>query len=67
MCIRDSIRTVVQALFRRFFNDLRLRIRLWRKKKIFVIFGELSDAQALIQDIQRSCRHAAVLLSLIHI
>lgn len=56
-----TIRTVVQALFRRFFNDLRLRIRLWRKKKIFVIFGELSDAQALIQDIQRSCRHAAVL------
>lgn len=56
-----TIRTVVQALFRRFFNDLRLRMRLWRKKEIFVIFGELSDAQALIQDIQRSCRHAAVL------
>ncbi len=25
--------TVVQALFRRFFNDLRLRMRLWRKRK----------------------------------
>lgn len=56
-----TIRTVVQALFRRFFNDLRLRMRLWRKKEIFIIFGELSDAQALIQDIQRSCCHAAVL------
>ena len=56
-----TIRTVVQALFRRFFNDLRLRMRLWRKKEIYIIFGELSDAQALIQDIQRSCRHAAVL------
>lgn len=56
-----TIRTVVQALFRRFFNDLRLRLRVWRSREVYVVFGELSDAQALIEDIQRSVRRAAIL------
>ena len=56
-----TIRTVAQALFRRFFNDMRLRMRVRRSKEVYLIFGELTDAQALIEDIQRTVPRAAIL------
>lgn len=56
-----TIRTVALALFRRFFNDLRLRVRVRRSKEVYLIFGELTDAQALIEDIQRTVPRAAIL------
>ena len=56
-----TIRTVAQALFRRFFNDMRLRMRVRRSKEVYLIFGELTDAQALLEDIQRTVPRAAIL------
>lgn len=56
-----TVRTVALFLFRRFFNDLRLKWRILRKREVYLVFGELADAQTLIADIQKSFRHAAIL------
>jgi hypothetical protein len=56
-----TIRTVAVLIFRHFFNDLKLKWRLRLRKEIFLVFGELNDAQFLIADIHRLSRRAAVL------
>lgn len=56
-----TVRTVAVLLFRRFFRDLRLRLTLWLRPEVYLISGELPDAQALAEDIRRTKRSAALL------